>query len=66
MRKAVPGDRRARAVEITPAGLALFDEGHVAAKPLSDRLGGVLDAEEHDQLTALLTKFAHPDDAQPS
>src|ERR1044071_4719735 len=28
VRKAVPGDRRARAVEITPQGLELFDEAH--------------------------------------
>lgn len=61
VRKAVPGDRRARAVEITPAGLALFDEIHVAARPLSDRLGSVLEPGERDQLEALLTKLAHSD-----
>ena len=61
VRKAVPGDRRARAVEITPAGVALFDEIHVAARPLSDRLGSVLEPGERDQLEALLTKLAHSD-----
>lgn len=33
VRRAVPGDRRVRAVEITPAGLELFDAAHVAAEP---------------------------------
>ena len=30
VRKSVPGDRRVRAVEITPKGLELFDAAHVA------------------------------------
>ncbi|MGW5640767.1 MarR family winged helix-turn-helix transcriptional regulator, partial [Streptomyces sp. NPDC003832] len=38
VRKAVPGDRRARAVEITPQGVELFDAAHVAAAPLAERL----------------------------
>ncbi|GHH47958.1 MarR family winged helix-turn-helix transcriptional regulator [Lentzea cavernae] len=59
VRKAVPGDRRARAVEITPAGLALFDEVHAVAGPQSERLGSVLDRGERDQLEVLLTKLAH-------
>ncbi len=29
VRKPVPGDRRARAVEITPRGIELFDAAHV-------------------------------------
>ncbi|WP_394618906.1 MarR family winged helix-turn-helix transcriptional regulator [Lentzea sp. JNUCC 0626] len=60
-RSVVPGDRRARAVEITPAGLALFDEIHVVAAPQSERLGSVLEPGERDQLEALLTKIAHSD-----
>src|SRR6478672_5525371 len=38
VRKSVPGDRRVRAVEITPKGLELFDAAHVAAEPLAKRL----------------------------
>ena len=61
VRKAVPGDRRARAVEITPAGLELFDRCHVAAAPLSERLDGVLEPGEREQLKKLLTKLAYAD-----
>ncbi|MBP2471330.1 DNA-binding MarR family transcriptional regulator [Crossiella equi] len=60
VRRPVPGDRRARAVEITTAGLALFDAAHEAAPPLAARLAADLTPEEHAQLTALLTRFAHP------
>jgi DNA-binding MarR family transcriptional regulator len=63
VRKAVPGDRRARAVEITPAGLELFDASHVAAAPLSERLAGALDPAERDQLKELLTKLAYAGNA---
>ena len=38
VRKSVPGDRRVRAVEITPKGLELFDAAHAAAEPLAERL----------------------------
>ncbi|WP_407555248.1 MarR family transcriptional regulator [Streptomyces sp. Pv4-95] len=59
-RKAVPGDRRARAVEITPEGLELFDAAHVAAEPLTERLVAELKPGEPEQLADLLTRFAHP------
>ncbi|MFJ5262565.1 MarR family winged helix-turn-helix transcriptional regulator [Streptomyces sp. NPDC088387] len=62
VRKAVPGDRRARAVEITPEGLALFDAAHAAAQPLAGRLAAGLEPGEVRALTELLTRFAHPDD----
>ncbi len=62
VRKAVPGDRRARAVEITPAGLALFDAAHVAAEPLSERLASDLTPGEFETLTELLTRLAYPAD----
>lgn len=62
VRKAVPGDRRVRAVEITPRGLELFDAAHVAAKPLAERLVTELSRRELDQLTHLLTRLAHPAD----
>ncbi|QUH03624.1 winged helix-turn-helix transcriptional regulator [Saccharopolyspora erythraea] len=60
VRKAVAGDRRARAVEITPDGLELFDAAHVAAEPLSERLVAELGSDEAEQLKDLLTRFAYP------
>ncbi len=57
VRKPVPGDRRVRAVEITPKGLQLFDAAHVAAEPLAERLVSVLGPGEAEQLTDLLTRF---------
>ncbi|MFF7652985.1 MarR family winged helix-turn-helix transcriptional regulator [Streptomyces sp. NPDC007983] len=62
VRKAVPGDRRVRAVEITPQGVELFDAAHVAAEPLAERLVAELGTGESEQLTDLLTRFAHPVD----
>jgi DNA-binding MarR family transcriptional regulator len=60
VRRTVPGDRRVRAVEITPQGLELFDAAHVAAEPLAERLVAELGPGESEQLTDLLTRFAHP------
>ena len=60
VRKAVPGDRRVRAVEITPQGMELFDAAHVAAEPLAGSLVADLEPGESEQLTDLLTRFAHP------
>ncbi|MFD8814943.1 MarR family winged helix-turn-helix transcriptional regulator [Streptomyces sp. NPDC059627] len=60
VRKAVPGDRRVRAVEITPEGVELFDAAHVAAEPLAERLVAELAPGEAEQLRGLLTRFAHP------
>ncbi|MFC4506926.1 MULTISPECIES: MarR family winged helix-turn-helix transcriptional regulator [Streptomyces] len=60
VRKTVPGDRRVRAVEITPQGIELFDAAHVAAEPLAERLVAELGTGESAQLTDLLTRFAHP------
>jgi DNA-binding MarR family transcriptional regulator len=57
VRKPVPGDRRVRAVEITPQGLELFDAAHVAAEPLARRLVAELKPGEARQLTELLTRF---------
>jgi DNA-binding MarR family transcriptional regulator len=63
VRKAVPGDRRARAVEVTPLGIELFDAAHAAAEPLAKRLVADLGPGEPEQLMDLLTRFAYPDDA---
>ncbi|SOE19133.1 MarR family winged helix-turn-helix transcriptional regulator [Streptomyces sp. OK228] len=60
VRRNVPGDRRVRAVEITPEGVELFDAAHVAAAPLAERLVADLAPGEPEQLTDLLTRFAHP------
>ena len=60
VRKSVPGDRRVRAVEITPKGLELFDAAHMAAAPLAERLVSVLGPGQAEQLTDLLTRFTSP------
>lgn len=60
VRKPVPGDRRVRAVEITPRGVELFDAAHLRAEPVAERLVADLDAEETARLTDLLTRLAHP------
>ncbi|TMR93013.1 MarR family winged helix-turn-helix transcriptional regulator [Nonomuraea basaltis] len=60
VRKTVPGDRRVRAVEITPQGVELFDAAHVAAEPLAERLVAELEPGEREQLRDLLTRFAYP------
>lgn len=59
VRRSVPGDRRVRAVEITPQGAELFDAAHVAAEPMAERLVAELGPGEAEQLTHLLTRFAH-------
>ncbi|MER5789186.1 MarR family winged helix-turn-helix transcriptional regulator [Streptomyces sp. NPDC001980] len=64
VRKAVPGDRRVRAVEITPQGLELFDAVHAAAEPLAERLVAELGPGEPERLTDLLTRLAHPADGE--
>ncbi|MGQ4386268.1 MarR family winged helix-turn-helix transcriptional regulator [Streptomyces sp. SAS_270] len=62
LRKAVPGDRRARAVEITAEGVELYDAAHVAAEPLAEGLVVGLAPGEPERLTDLLTRFAYPAD----
>ncbi|MEU1167085.1 MarR family transcriptional regulator [Streptomyces sp. NPDC005921] len=57
VRRAVPGDRRARAVEITPEGRELFDAVHGAAEPLAERLVAELEPGEPEKLTELLTRL---------
>ncbi|MFD9001492.1 MarR family winged helix-turn-helix transcriptional regulator [Streptomyces sp. NPDC059582] len=64
VRKAVPGDRRVRAVEITSQGIELFDAAHVAAEPKAELLVAGLKPGEPEQLTDLLTRFAHQADGE--
>ena len=59
VRKTVPGDRRVRAVEITPQGVELIDAAHVAAEPLAERLVTGLGPGGLEQLRDLLTRFAY-------
>jgi MarR family transcriptional regulator, lower aerobic nicotinate degradation pathway regulator len=60
VRNPVAGDRRARAVEITPRGFEHFDAAHEAAEPLAERLVAVLEPGDTEQLTDLLTRFSSP------
>ncbi|MET7334231.1 MarR family winged helix-turn-helix transcriptional regulator [Nonomuraea sp. NPDC005650] len=60
VRKSVPGDRRVRAVEITPQGVEVFDAAHVAAEPMSEQLTAALGPGEPEQLRDLLTRFTYP------
>lgn len=60
VRKPVPGDRRVRAVEVTPKGLELFDAAHVAARPLAERLVAALPPGDVEQLKELLIRLSPP------
>ncbi|MFJ9351095.1 hypothetical protein [Streptomyces sp. NPDC101237] len=60
MRKAVPGNRRVRAVEITAAGRELFDAAHVAAAPLADELTVDFEPGEAALLMDMLSRIAYP------
>jgi DNA-binding MarR family transcriptional regulator len=62
VRKSVPGDRRVRAVEITPKGIEVFDAAHTAAEPLAARLISVMGPGEAEQLTDLLVRFTASDE----
>src|SRR3979409_942574 len=57
VRKSVPGDRRVRAVEITPKGFEVFDAAHVDAVLLAERLISWRGPGEAEQLKDLLTRF---------
>jgi DNA-binding MarR family transcriptional regulator len=57
-----PSDRRARTVELTPAGLEVFDAAHIAARPIADRTTAHLAPSESALLVDLLTRFTYPPD----
>lgn len=57
VRTPVPGDRRARAVEITAQGVELFDAAHLAAAPLAERLVAGLGPGEPERLADLLNRL---------
>lgn len=56
-RRAVPGDRRLRAVELTDHGRAVFHEAEKTARSTSEALLADLDPNERSTLIALLTRF---------
>lgn len=60
VRKAVPGDRRVREVEITDHGLEVFDRAHRNGRHELETLLQPLDAAEFAQLMTLLERFTHP------
>ncbi|GLX92441.1 MarR family winged helix-turn-helix transcriptional regulator [Herbidospora sp. NBRC 101105] len=66
VRRPVPGDRRVRAVEITPEGRELFDAAQAAAEPLAERLVAHLGPGEAEVLRDLLTRFAYPAESPSS
>jgi DNA-binding MarR family transcriptional regulator len=60
VRRAVPGDRRMHAVEMTAEGLAAFDAAHVSARDIAAGLVAHLRPGEAERLMDLLTRFTYP------
>ncbi|KEF94977.1 hypothetical protein K883_05162 [Mycobacterium sp. TKK-01-0059] len=54
-------DRRAWLLEATSLGLAVFDEVHVGAQGIADRLVAHLKPGEPELLMDLLTRYTYPD-----
>jgi DNA-binding MarR family transcriptional regulator len=61
-RRPHPGDRRIRAVQLTPKGLEAFDTAHRAALPIAQHLVAHLKPGEAEQLMDLLIRFTFPAD----
>jgi DNA-binding MarR family transcriptional regulator len=61
IREGVEGDRRVWMVEITEHGMEIFDEVHLAAKGIADKLVAHLKPGEPEQLMALLTRYTYPE-----
>lgn len=57
IRRAVPGDRRLRAVELTDQGRAVFHDAETAARSTSEALLEHLDPDERATLIGLLERF---------
>ncbi len=57
VRRAVPGDRRLRAVELTDHGRAVHDDAEQAARSVGEALLADLDPDERAALIALLGRF---------
>jgi MarR family transcriptional regulator, lower aerobic nicotinate degradation pathway regulator len=66
-RRAVPGDRRLRAVELTDHGRAVVHEAEGTARSTGEALLAHLDPDERSTLIALLGRFVSPErPADPS
>ena len=60
-RRAVPGDRRLRAVELTDRGRAVFQDAEATATSTGEALLAHLDPDERSTLVALLGRFVAPE-----
>ena len=60
VRRAQPGDRRVRAVEMTEDGRRMYDAAHRAAQDVSADLLEHLPPRERDRFTDLLARFTAP------
>lgn len=63
IRRAVPGDRRLREVELTDHGREIFHDAEKTARTTSEALLAHLNPRERSTLIALLARFV---DAEPS
>src|SRR5258705_135168 len=61
IREGVEGDRRVWMVEITERGMEIFDEVHLAAQGIADKLVAHLKPGEPEQLMDLLTRYTYPE-----
>ncbi|SNT59703.1 hypothetical protein SAMN05216252_1575 [Actinacidiphila glaucinigra] len=60
VRRPVPGDRRARAVKVTPQGAGVADAAHAAAGELAERMVTEMSPGERAQFGDLLMRVARP------
>jgi DNA-binding MarR family transcriptional regulator len=60
VRRAVPGDRRLRAVELTDRGRGVFHAAEQSARQTSEALLAHLDPHERSALHTLLARFVAP------
>jgi DNA-binding MarR family transcriptional regulator len=61
IRRAVPGDRRLRRVELTDHGREVFRDAEKAARATSEALLAHLNPHERSTLIALLARFVDPE-----
>jgi DNA-binding MarR family transcriptional regulator len=60
VRRPFPGDRRVKAIELTPAGLKAFDGAHIPARDIADDLRAHMNPGEEELLMDLLTRYTYP------
>ena len=61
LRRPVPGDRRLRAVELTPRGREVFEAAEKSARRTSEALLAHLEPAERSALVELLVRFQRDD-----